>query len=118
MSLKELLGLKRTTYSNRFTYEDLMNAESALGRTLFGPIPAGHQRDFFKNKDNVWIWRDSWVDQVKGPQEIMICYEVRPTGVYKKPLNGGYQKIEGEELDNFRKAAKNYLNLIKTQLYY
>ena len=116
MSLKELLGFNKV-YSNKLSYDDLINAESALGRTLFGPIPAGHQREFFMNKNNVWIWHESWSDEFAGPQEIMIRYEVRPTGVYKKPLNGVYEKLEGNELENFRKAAKNYLNLVKTQLY-
>ena len=44
-------------------------------------------------------------------------YEVRPTGVFKKPVGGSYQKISGAELDNFRNAAKGYLNLVKTKLY-
>ena len=29
---------------NGFTYEELINAESALGRTLFGPVPEGCRR--------------------------------------------------------------------------
>ena len=44
MSLKKLLGFNSGRYNNGFTYEDLVNAESALGRTLFGPIPEGHRR--------------------------------------------------------------------------
>ena len=53
MSLKELLKkteasrmplFSPTSYSNRLSYEDLVNAESELGRTLFGPIPVGHRR--------------------------------------------------------------------------
>ena len=46
-----------------------------------------------------------------------IRYEVRPTGVYKKSLGGNYKKIEGAELNNFRQAARGYLNLVKTKLY-
>ncbi|MBR3176210.1 hypothetical protein IKF26_02330 [Candidatus Saccharibacteria bacterium] len=104
-------------YSNRLTYEDLINAESELGKTLFGPIPMGHQREFFKHKNNVWIWHEGWTDQAGTPQEITIRYEVRPTGVFKKNAGGDYQKIEGEELDNFRRAAKSYLELVKSKLY-
>lgn len=127
MSLKELLGLskkpgfiigqKQPTYTNKLSYDDLINAESALGRTLFGPIPAGHQREFFKHKDNVWIWYESWLDEAGKEQTITIRYEVRPAGVYKKVAGAGYKKLEGAELNNFRMAAKNYLNLVKTKLY-
>ena len=122
MSLKELLkspfGVINTAkYTNKLSYEDLVNAESELGRTLFGPIPVGHQREFFTSKKNVWIWHESWVDALGVAQEMTIRYEVRPTGVYKKPNGGKYTKIEGAELANFRQAARSYLTLVKTKLY-
>ena len=124
MSFKELLKIPElpfrrptTNYSSRLTYSDLINAESALGRTLFGPIPAGHQREFFVAKKNVWIWHESFTDQFGISKEMTIRYEVRPNGVYKR-LNGGkYEKLNGEELENFRQAAHSYLNLVKTKLY-
>lgn len=127
MSLKKLLKLdrpgglvvmrKRPSYSNKLSYDDLINAESALGRTLFGPIPAGHQREFFRQKKNVWIWYEQWLDEIGKEQSTMIRYEVRPAGVYKKVAGTGYKKIDGSELDNFRLAVKSYLNLVKTKLY-
>lgn len=118
MSFKKLLKLNRKeAYTNKFSYEDLINAESALGRTLFGPIPEGHQREFFESKRNVWIWHESFVNQLGRVEEMTIRYEVRPTGVYKKPLGGRYEKLSGAELDNFRQAARSYLELVKTKLY-
>lgn len=118
--LKNKRAQKKTAkkgYSNRLTYGDLINAESALGRTLFGPIPAGHQREFFESRKNVWIWHESFVDQRGKITETTIRYEVRPAGVFKRANNGDYKKIEGEELNNFRQAAHSYLNLVKTKLY-
>ncbi len=115
MSLKELL--KPVSYSSRPSYDDLVNAESALGRTLFGPIPAGHQREFFIAKKNVWLWHENWYDELGNKQEITIRYEVRPTGVFKKPTGGAYEKIDGAELNNFCTAARSYLQLVKTKLY-
>lgn len=117
-----LSGLKKATlkpasYTNKLSYNDLINAESALGRTLFGPIPAGHQREFFAARKNVWIWHESWEDQAGVLQDMTIRYEVRPTGVFKRAGQGNYEKIEGDELDNFRRAARSYLNLVKTKLY-
>ena len=103
--------------SSTMTYADLINAESELGRTLFGPIPAGHQREFFEHKKNVWIWHDGWLDENGGAQGITIRYEVKPEGVFKKYPGSAYVKLEGEELDNFRRAARMYLDLIKTKLY-
>ncbi|MBR3180131.1 hypothetical protein IKF57_01180 [Candidatus Saccharibacteria bacterium] len=109
--------LKRPTYSNRFTYDELIEAESRLGSTLFGPVPLGHERKFFAHKKNVWIWHESWHNQFGKLEELTIRYEVRPTGVYKKLAGKDYKKLEGTELDNFRKAAASYLDLVKTKLY-
>lgn len=109
--------LKKPSYSNRLGYDDLINAESELGRTLFGPIPLGHQREFFKHKNNVWIWHESWTNQIGNMEQLTIRYEVRPNGVFKKLNEGSYKKIEGSELDNFRKAARSYLELVKSKLY-
>ena len=50
-------------------------------------------------------------------QDMTVRYEVRPEGVFKRLGQGGYDKIEGEELNNFRKAARMYLDLVKTKLY-
>ncbi len=117
LGLDELFEMKKAPYSNRLSYDELRNAESKLGRTLFGPIPAGRQREFFKSRDNVWIWHENWTDETGNLQDMTIRYEVRPEGVFKKVSNGAYTKIEGEELNNFRQAAKNYLELVKTKLY-
>lgn len=116
MSLKKLLT-RRTRYTNKLTYEDLINAESELGRTIFGPIPAGHQREFFMTRSNVWIWHESYLDQRGVMQEMTIRYEIRPTGVYKRAGKQDYRKIEGDELMNFRKATRSYLELVKSKLY-
>ena len=112
---KEKTGKKR--YSNKLSRDELINAESAIGRTLFGPIPEGHRREFFESRKNVWLWYESWVNAAGVMEEMTVRYEVRPTGVYKKIVGGKYSKLEGEELDNFRKAAHAYLNLVKTKLY-
>ena len=104
--------------SSDMAYANLINAESELGRTLFGPIPEGHQREFFEHKKNVWIWHDGWFDEVGKMHGTTIRYEVKPEGVFKKVAGAPYARVEGEELDNFRRAAKMYLNLIKTNLYH
>ena len=134
MSLKKLLGFgagnrvaetpvlhtmprEKTAKARGLEYEDLINAEAELGRTLFGPVPAGRQREFFKHRGDVWIWHESWTDELGQLQNITIRYEVRPDGVFKKIPGSPYAKIEGEELKNFCQSAKNYLELVKTKLY-
>lgn len=99
------------------TLEDKINLESELGRTIFGPIPAGHQREFFEHRKNLWIWHESW-DELGKRHEITIRYEVRPGGVFKKVNGSAYYKLEGPELQNFLAATRRYLYLIKTQLYH
>ena len=119
MPRKKHIGRRNrwSSYSNKLTYDDLINAESAFGRTLFGPIPDGHQREFFAFRKNVWIWYESWRDKSGAMQDLTVRYEVRPTGVYKRAGKGSYQKIEGAELSNFRLAVHSYLDLVKSKLY-
>ena len=101
----------------KLSYSDLVNAESELGRTLFGPIPEGRRREFFEYRKNIWIWHESWLDMAGSARDVTIRYEVKPEGVFKRVSGGKYEKIEGAELDNFRHAAKSYLELVKTKLY-
>ena len=103
--------------SRRKTYDDLLNAESSLGRTLFGPIPEGHQREFFALRNNTWMWYENWFDNNGQVQEVALRYEVRPDGVYTKPLGGVYAKLEGKELNNFITAVRMYNKKVKTELY-
>lgn len=133
MSLKELLnidwfktaptlgpvmeGSKTNNRRSKLSYEDLINAESELGRTLFGPIPEGRRREFFEYKKNIWIWHESWLDTAGLARDVTIRYEVKPEGVFKRVSGGKYEKIEGAELDNFRRAAKSYFELVKSKLY-
>lgn len=123
MPTKKLTELKlkvsrNPRYSNRLYYNDLVNLESKWGGTLFGPVPRGHRREFFKDKENVWVWYEGWMTQAGDMKEMVIRYEVRPSGVFKRAQGEKYKKLSGKELDNFRTAAKSYLKLMKTKLYY
>ena len=102
--------------SSLMTYADLINAESALGRTIFGPIPVGHQREFFVHKKNIWVWHEAWFDEKGTEHGVTIRYEVRPNGVFKL-ANGRYVRLKDAELDNFANAVRTYYKLVKTNLY-
>lgn len=103
--------------SSLMTYADLINAESALGRTIFGPIPVGHQREFFVHKKNIWVWHEAWFDEKGAEHGVTIRYEVRPNGVFKL-ANGRYVRLKDAELDNFANAVRTYYKLVKTNLYH
>lgn len=105
-------------YRRRPTLTDLINAESKLGGAIFGPIPEGHRREFFHDRDNVWIWHEGWIDETSHPQHFTVRYEVRPTGVFKKVAAGKYFELSGHELENFRLAVHVYLQTIKLNLYH
>lgn len=96
---------------------ELINAESRLGSQIFGPIPAGHRREFFHDQRNVWIWYEDWIDDDNHFQQMTVRYEVRPTGIYKKIAAGHYVRLKTDEQENFRHAAHIYLRLVKQQLY-
>lgn len=96
---------------------ELINAESKLGSTIFGPVPAGHRREFFHDRENVWIWHEDWLDREQHARQLTVRYEVRPSGVYKKISAGKYIQLKGAELENFRQATKVYLHIIKQRLY-
>lgn len=97
-----------TPSSYNLAQRRLINAESALGRSIFGPLRAGQQREFFCLKPNVWLWYSDGTT---------IRYEVRKEGVFKKVDHGHYHEISGLELKNFQNAARAYLQLVKTRLY-
>lgn len=114
-SVKKSVARRRL---KKITRADLINAESRLGSKIFGPIPEGHRREFFHDQQNIWIWHESWLDESRHPRQMTVRYEVRPSGVYKKLSAGRYVKLEGDELENFRRATHAYLRTIKQNLYH
>ena len=109
---------KPVRYSNRIDYEQLLGFESKYGGEMFGPVPKGHNRSFFKDKENVWIWYENWINSAGKTEEMIIRYEVRPSGVFRRVGGNKYEKLSDIELDGFRVTAKNYLALMKSKLYY
>lgn len=104
-------------FRRRPSRAELINAESKLGSTIFGPVPEGHRREFFHDRENVWIWHEDWTDYEQHARQLTVRYEVRPSGVYKKISAGKYVQLKGAELENFRQATKVYLHVIKQKLY-
>ncbi|PLS80977.1 hypothetical protein CYG49_03540 [Candidatus Saccharibacteria bacterium] len=101
-----------------FTERDLIRLESEIGRELFGPVPAGHRREFFCLDEHTWIWHEEWIDTESGERKIMTTrYEVHPNGILKVQEGQPYRFIEGQELEYLATATRMYRERVMRELY-
>lgn len=99
------------------TDRQLIERESQIGRELFGPIPAGHSRDFFCLDERTWVWHEEWRDENNKPVSSTIRYEIQPNGVLKVLPGRVYHYIEGEELSNLLIAVRLYYDRSLREIY-
>lgn len=99
------------------TERQLIEVESKIGRDLFGPIPAGHSRDFFCLDATTWVWHEEWRDVDNKSQTSTIRYEVQPGGILKVQPGHVYKYIEGEELKNLAIAVRLYYERCSKRIY-
>jgi len=106
--------LPRNDEDRQATIErSLMRAEAKIGGQLFGPVPKGHNRQFFCLDDHTWIWYEEW--QTKGQrQTVTTRYEVRPNGVLKAQGNQPYQRLSHDEARNLYRAVDLYRQRVGT----
>jgi hypothetical protein len=98
---------------------DLIRLESTIGRELFGPVPAGHRREFFNLDNKTWVWHEEWTDSETGKaQEVTTRYEVHPNGILKVQDGQPYRFLEGEELQYFDRATQLYYERVMTDIYH
>lgn len=87
----------------------LLTREAAIGGQLFGPVPKGHQRQFFCLDKHTWIWHEEWRDTKGQHRAVTTRYEVRPDGVIKcQDGQAAYQRISPEEARNLYQATQLY----------
>lgn len=99
------------------TERELLTLESEVGAKLFGPIPAGHRREFFCLDEHTWIWHEEWLDASKKLTTSTVRYEVSEHGVLKVQGGARYSYLEGEELQNFGIATRMYYEQVARQVY-
>jgi hypothetical protein len=100
------------------TERDLIRLESEIGRDLFGPIPAGHRREFFCLDDHTWIWHEEWIDAATGKLKALTTrYEVHPNGILKVQEGQPYKFVEGQELQNLAVATRLYHEHVMRGIY-
>lgn len=89
-------------------YSNLLHEEAKMGGQLFGPVPAGHRREFFNLDRRTWVWHEEWIDSSGQRQIVTTRYDIRPNGILKSQGNNSYQRLDAAELKNLYKAARLY----------
>lgn len=102
---------------NARLYRDLVRREAQLGGTLFGPVPPGVRREFFRLDKDTWVWHEEWTDQGGQRHSATTRYDFRPEGVLKAQDGHPYTYIELEEGKRLYKAIKMYGKRVRKELY-
>lgn len=96
-------------------YRRLLREEAKMGGELFGPIPAGHRREFFCLDEYTWVWHEEWTEGA-AHQAVTTRYDIRPQGVLKSQGSSTYQMVSGQELRNLYYAAHLYRDKLRLRL--
>lgn len=109
---------KKNRPLKKFTERELIQLESEIGATIFGEKPAHvTRREFFNLDKDTWIWYEEIIDKDGKKQELTTRYEVQPKGILKVQPNYRYSYLEGDELQNFVLAVKEYYERVSRDLY-
>jgi len=101
----------------KLSRRQLIELEAEIGGTLFGPIPAGHHREFFCLDENTWVWHEEWYDENNQRQVTSTRYEVHSNGVLKAQDGKIYKFIDGDELQNLAVAIRLYYEAVARDIY-
>ncbi len=97
---------------------ELIQMESKIGSELFGPIPNGHQREFFCLDEKTYIWYEAYKDADGKQIESTTRYELQGDKVLKAQAGARYSYIEGEELKNLSLAIEMYHARVMRDVYH
>ncbi len=120
MSILRKAISKITPASNNttLTERDLINAESKLGGTLFGPVPKGHRREFFCLDEHTWVWYESITNpETNKTTTLTTRYEIRGNKILKIQDGQPHRYTTLEETKNLTTAISQYYELIKRYIY-
>jgi hypothetical protein len=90
----------------------LISREAEIGGKLFGPVPKGHDRQFFCLDERTWVWHEQWQDQNKQTHTITTRYIIRPSGVIRSQEGQAYQTLSRNEARNLYGAIKLYMKRV------
>lgn len=102
----------------KMTERDLIELEAEIGKDIFGPVPAGHRREFFCLDKQTWVWYEEWIDVDTGkPKSITTRYEVQQNGILKVQDGASYKYLDGDELQHFGVAVRLYYERVMRGIY-
>ena len=104
-------------FTSKVSRRELIQRESEIGGKLFGPVPAGHHRQFFNLDKNTWVWYEEWTDEKGKLQSTTTRYEIHKNGVLKVQEGSQYYYIEGQELQNLLSATRMYYERVTREIY-
>lgn len=113
---RRLFKVPRKYVQAPFNERELLTFESQVGAEIFGPIPEGHQRQFFCLDEATWIWSDV-CDDATGRHETIIRYEIHDTGILKVLGDHDYAFLGGDELRRFVTAVQMYYERVAHDIY-
>ena len=113
----ELLKVPKRRPLKQLTERELIQLESEIGRELFGPIPKGHQREFFNLDPTTWIWYEEYTDKDGRVRTSTTRYELQGDRILKAQDGAQYSYLDGAELDNLLTAVEMYYEQIARKIY-
>lgn len=96
---------------------ELIQLESKIGRELFGPVPKGHQREFFCLDETTCIWYEEYKDAEGKTVSATTRYEIQGDKILKAQHGARYSYLEGAELDNLLLAIGMYYERVMRGVY-
>lgn len=109
--LKKFLGIMgATTDADRdaIIYRNMLRDAAKIGGEVFGPVPAGHRREFFCLDEHAWVWHEEWTDANGARQVRTTRYDIRPHGIFKVQDGLPYKHVSDEEAQRLHSAVKEY----------
>lgn len=114
----EVEAAKRHRPLKKFTERELIQLESQIGATLFGPLPPRTNRSFFNLDETTWIWHEETELDHGQKRRTTIRYELQDKGVLKIQDGPRYSYLDGAELENFLIATTQYYERVAREIYH
>lgn len=102
---------------DKMSERELIQLESEVGRQLFGPVPAGHRREFFCLDEKTCIWYEEYKDDNGKQVTSTTRYEFLGDKVLKAHNGARYSYLEGAELKNLLVAVNMYYEKVMRGIY-
>lgn len=111
------LKMPKQLKSKKVTQRELIQRESEIGRELFGPVPAGHRREFFCLDEKTCVWYEEYKDASGKNVSHTTRYEIQGDKILKAQDGARYSYLEGAELKNLLTAINLYYERVMKSIY-